>query len=433
MLQAAKKMQKKSLISKAESKLEKNEDEQLVELPLDTGIELKKQPKVLCLYVSLPEEIAKETLESIKTQSLPVSKLVLVNERSSKPSLGERLSEVINNALSKVDIAKYDYILRVDSNNILPLNFLEANLAVEPDIMGFGSPQIIKVKPFLEIMSGRINPLQDNTYIRHKFAMHGLRVAAPVVKADLKRKAVTLHNLDQYKRRLELVGGIETWVPIEKQKTLGDRFRSATKRLRHALVFGTMEFLTPKLRDGVKDWLTYRAKTPRPFTLFLKQYFGEKPVAGAEIGFGFGFNALSFLQELSIERLYCIDPLEIYANKFGDAVVDYFDPSVGLYPQLSKDHRVHFVKLASDQAFAWGRMPRDLDFVYVDGLHTADQAFRDIINGFEYVRVGGVVGGHDFTREYENSVLPAVFRVAAETGLVPTIKMPDFWFVKAGN
>jgi hypothetical protein len=206
--------------------------------------------------------------------------------------------------------------------------------------------------------------------------------------------------------------------------------KTKTRDLRAGAVFGVMGVLTPKLRDGVKDWLTYRTKTPRPFTLFLKRNFGEKHLVGAEIGFGYGFNALSLLEELNIETLYCIDPLKAYVNKFGQYEDKYLDENGSLFPMLSKDPRVHFVKLESDKAFDSKEIPHDLDFVYVDGLHTSEQAYRDIMNALNQVKAGGTVGGHDFTREYEDTVLPAVFRVSAQTGMVPTVDMPDFWFIK---
>jgi hypothetical protein len=209
-------------------------------------------------------------------------------------------------------------------------------------------------------------------------------------------------------------------------------FRSKTSRLRSGLVFAVMRVLTPKLQNGVKDWLTYRAKTPRPFTLFLKEHFGEKHVCGAEIGFGYGYNALSLLQELNIVWLHCIDPLKSYTNKFG-TIADYSNTQNGFYDVLQKNPNVNFIKTTSDEAFENNLIPQNLDFVYVDGLHTPEQAYKDIMNALNSVKVGGVVGGHDFTREYEDSVLPAVFRVSMEMGLVPTIQMPDFWFVKAEN
>jgi MoaA/NifB/PqqE/SkfB family radical SAM enzyme len=156
------------------------------------------KPKVLCLYVSLPEEVTKETLLSIRTQTLPVTKLVMVTERSTKPTLPERISEVINHALEKEDLRKYKYVLRVDADSVLPNNFLEANLAMEPDIMGFGNSQIIKVETFLKVMGGRLHPKQDDTYIRHKFAVAGFPSSTPVVKAMSKRTAGTTHDIIGY-------------------------------------------------------------------------------------------------------------------------------------------------------------------------------------------------------------------------------------------
>lgn len=206
--------------------------------------------------------------------------------------------------------------------------------------------------------------------------------------------------------------------------------KTKTKNLRTGVVFGVMGVLTPKLRDVVKDLLTYQVKTPRPFTLFLKRNFGERYLVGAEVGFGYGFNALSLLEELNIKKLYCIDPLTSYTDKYGHTVVSYFDMDKSFYPKISKDQRVSFIRLPSDKAFESKEIPHNLDFVYVDGLHTAEQAYRDVINALNHVKAGGAVGGHDFTREYEDTVLPAVFRVSTETGLVPTVDMPDFWFIK---
>lgn len=166
---------------------------------VETWVPLEpSKPRVLCLYVSLPEEITDVTLSSIHSQSLPVEKLVLVSERSCKPSLGERVSEVVNNALAKEDLSRFDYILMVHSDNVLSCDFLERNLVVEPDVMGFGSPMIIKVQTFLEVMGGRFHPLQDDVYLRHRFAVAGFPASAPVVKAGLKRVTGTTHEVIGY-------------------------------------------------------------------------------------------------------------------------------------------------------------------------------------------------------------------------------------------
>jgi hypothetical protein len=390
--------------------------------------EVQKQkiskPKVLCLYVSLPEEITKETLKSIKTQSFPVSNLILVTERSSKPSLDERISEVINNALSKVDLAKYDYILSVDSNNILPPNFLEANLAVEPDIMRFGSTQIIKVKPFLEIMGGRFNHLQEAIKIRHKFATYGLRASVPVVTPDWKLKTGSTSKSVDCTQQLELPNRLGNWVPIVKKPPFADHIRKKTAGLRRRVALEFMRCLVPKLAVEVTEILEYIDRKPRPFTKFLKKQFDNKPLVGVEIGFG--YNAENLLKELNIKQLYCVDPCFVkpYVTYGGTVNSNYADIEKTKYFDLKENPRVSFVQLPSDEAFKV--LPSDLNFVYVDGVHGYGQVLRDLRNAYTHVKHGGFVGGHDFVKGCE--VVPAVFDFTIEIGKVPTIEMPDFWF-----
>jgi hypothetical protein len=197
-----------------------------------------------------------------------------------------------------------------------------------------------------------------------------------------------------------------------------------TREVRGALAFGTMRFLTPNLHATVKEQLSYINHTPRPFTRFLKRRFGNQPVSGLEVGFGFGDNAVSLLEELNVQALYCVDPFQPYHCVLS-TVADYSEDKKGYRQILSHDERVHFIKARSDEAFTLRMVPDKLDFVYVDGLHTTAQAHRDIINA---LRRSKLVGGHDFTRSFESTVVPAVFKVSAETGLIPTVEMPDFWF-----
>jgi hypothetical protein len=213
---------------------------------------------------------------------------------------------------------------------------------------------------------------------------------------------------------------------------INEKIRIKTQKLRGTLIFSAMRLLTPNFLKEIIDWQTFVDRTPRPFTKFLSGRYETNCLIGVEIGFGYGRNAQSILKELNMRRLFCVDPLEPYANKFGDSI-GYFADNLdkGLYPVISKDPRVCFIRLTSDEAFASGALPRgELDFVYVDGLHTPGQAYRDIMNALDFVKVGGVVGGHDFTQDHEDSVVPAVFKVSAETGLVPAVEMPDFWFIK---
>ena len=69
-----------------------------------------------------------------------------------------------------------------------------------------------------------------------------------------------------------------------------------------------MKVLTPNLATDIEDRLGDPAETTRPFTNFLFQKFGKKALKGAEIGFGFGYNAEYMLKTRNIEHLYCVDP-----------------------------------------------------------------------------------------------------------------------------
>jgi hypothetical protein len=192
-------MQKKSLVKTIENNLEKHEEKQIFELSLEAMYQKReKQPKVLCLYVSLPEEISVETLDSIKQQSLPVQKIVMVTERSSKAFVADRVCEVVNKALEKISLQEYDYILRVDSDVVLPSNFLEANLKTGLDVMGFGSAQIIRIDPFIKLMNGKLNIVSDDNYIHHKFLAHGLTAGQPVIKAVKKRASGAPYGNDYF-------------------------------------------------------------------------------------------------------------------------------------------------------------------------------------------------------------------------------------------
>jgi hypothetical protein len=207
-----------------------------------------------------------------------------------------------------------------------------------------------------------------------------------------------------------------------------DRIRKKTANLRRRVALGVMRCLTPKLAVEVSDSLAYVSRTPRPFTLHLKQEFGDKALVGVEIGFGFGFNAESLFEELNIKRLYCVDPflMEMYfdGDRLDQQVKTFVDREKTRFFDLEKDHRVIFVHLPSAEAFK--ELPLDLDFVYIDGNHGRLHVLSDLRNAFSHVRRGGLVGGHDFIRQCE--VIPAVLDFALEIRQAPTVQMPDFWF-----
>lgn len=198
-----------------------------------------------------------------------------------------------------------------------------------------------------------------------------------------------------------------------------------------------MKVFNPKLARDIKDYfLDYNAKikrTPRPFTEFLVKQFGNKKLTGLEIGFFEGKNAFSLLSELNIAKLYCVDPFLFMAYKENGRYLNTkreFDHSK--YELLKLEPRVQFILKTSDEAFGLYGF-KDLDFVYIDGNHETDFCFRDLVNSWNSLKMGGFVGGHDFTTQFENTVVPAIFRFAVNFKVEPTIGIPDFWFKKVAK
>jgi len=75
------------------------------------------------------------------------------------------------------------------------------------------------------------------------------------------------------------------------------------------------------------------------------------------------------------------------------------------------------------------KIDEKLDFVYIDRLHDYKSVLDDIAAWYPHVRIGGVVGGHDFTIQGEG-VIDAVTKFALDTNLYLNIAYPDWWVIR---
>jgi hypothetical protein len=203
-------------------------------------------------------------------------------------------------------------------------------------------------------------------------------------------------------------------------------FKSKTANIRRSIIYGAARILTPVMYGELKAVHEYTHKLPRPFTQQLKQAYGDKPLVGAEIGFGLGLNAQNILDTLNIKRLYCIDPTISRQYQDGQLKVQAFVDKPSNYTKLKTDPRVVFIEKPSIEAVA--ELDEQLDFVYIDGLHNYQSCLNDITNYYPLVKQGGYIGGHDFTKFLESDVVKAVFAFAASYGVAPSVTMPDYWF-----
>jgi predicted O-methyltransferase YrrM len=171
---------------------------------------------------------------------------------------------------------------------------------------------------------------------------------------------------------------------------------------------------------------TTPSQFPGPSTRIINAIYGEKPLIGVEIGTGVGENALNLLQELNIERLYCIDPFTPY--KDGDRTIQtvYSSRSEPTLENLTKFKSATFIRKFSSEAFK--EIPKNVDFVYVDGDHGYDSVLADLKNYYPLVNKKGVIAGHDVTW---SSVSEALTVFCRENTIKPFVLPPDWVIIKS--
>ena len=111
-----------------------------------------------------------------------------------KPELAEhvgvRVGKAINHVLNNIDLRKYDFLLKVDADVEMPLNYLERCLKLGADLVGLGPFMLVKMEPFLKLLSGRWPEVPtDDAYVMMCFKAAGLRIAPWPEGLVLKRKA----------------------------------------------------------------------------------------------------------------------------------------------------------------------------------------------------------------------------------------------------
>jgi len=211
-----------------------------------------------------------------------------------------------------------------------------------------------------------------------------------------------------------------------RTKFLKNYIAHKTLKTRHRLV----RWLCPSIAYSLEQLQTmhnYITKTPRPMILAARKHFAEKQaLRGIEIGVAVGDNSLSILKELSVEKLFLIDPYTPYEDALGhaDFSADYAIARAKLveYPQ------VVWLRKTSESAIREFQNEEAFDFVYIDGNHSYESVKKDITLYYPLIKNNGLIGGHDYTPYYE-TVMRAVNEFAEEAKLELHTVFPDWWFI----
>jgi len=216
-----------------------------------------RKTKIVALIPTLRDNPTR-TVESILQQTVKVSKIIVITGSQElcrslscqgsdiveiiyvKPNmddpLGKRIAVALNIALRRVDLERYNYILRVDADATLPRGFIEKNLKANADYVGkAGYAMLLKGSSFLKVFSGEFAEVcAEDSYVGLKFLHQGYQVKQWLCPPVLMRKSGKHHSYRYY-----LTRGIDLYrlgyEPIHVVERLLHEFRNIFSILGYAL------------------------------------------------------------------------------------------------------------------------------------------------------------------------------------------------------
>jgi len=192
----------------------------------------------------------------------------------------------------------------------------------------------------------------------------------------------------------------------------------------------------------LKEYLTYY--TTPPYNTSEKHYFEFRPFfseiakkypksTGVEIGVFEGFNSLGVCRFCDPKKLYLIDPYKCYDEVIENTMTAYtqedWDNIYEWTQQRLAGLPVEFIRKPSVEA-SKDFQDGTLDYVYIDGDHSAKAAFLDIDSWYPKVRVGGLVGGHDALEPEVREAIAAFLYRHQEYGGFFHFRWNDWWITK---
>lgn len=158
----------------------------------------------------------------------------------------------------------------------------------------------------------------------------------------------------------------------------------------------------------------------------FKEHFGDKEIIGIEIGTCQGLLTKTLLMYFpNLKKLYTIDPYihddksEFEANRPQEWLDDCLQQA-NIALQVYGDRVLQLIEKSDDAVI---HTPGEVDFVWIDGDHTADQIERDVINYYPKVKEGGIFGGHDISQS-----IVAIRKVMPKLEVLAGLDM--CWWVK---
>jgi predicted O-methyltransferase YrrM len=160
---------------------------------------------------------------------------------------------------------------------------------------------------------------------------------------------------------------------------------------------------------------------------YLKEGGNTKDMTMVEIGSYAGQSTELFSKHF--KNVIAIDP---FINDYDpNDITCEFMPLESVFVKftelINKLDNVSHIRMISDDAIKQ-LLETQVDFVYIDGLHTYDQVSKDIDNYLKIIKPNGSIGGHDYHTVYQG-VINAVTEKLGE----PDITFKDTSWIKKLN
>jgi hypothetical protein len=150
-------------------------------------------------------------------------------------------------------------------------------------------------------------------------------------------------------------------------------------------------------------------------------------IVGVEIGVWEGENLKRLAIEcLNIKKIYGIDPYQAYGNWKRFVDIDSLNSAKKQAQEnisnLSNAELIVKSSLEASESFE----DESLDFVFIDGNHSFESAYNDIITWYPKVKTGGLFSGDDFSRDGVND---ALYKFKRENNMMHEIHISeDIWY-----
>ena len=115
--------------------------------------------------------------------------------------------------------------------------------------------------------------------------------------------------------------------------------------------------------------------------------------SGANIYLEIGVDKLETFREIKVKRKIAVDPI---LNTFSSKAIEEFEKK-----------SIYLVPHTSDYFFKHYKLYKGVDVVFIDGLHTYQQALRDINNSLENLNKKGIIVVHDCLPPNATAAYPA--------------------------